>query len=189
MDVPDISIIISFYNKLDRLKLVLASLELQSYSDFEVIIADDGSSQDLTAELAGIIQSNDLTIRHIWHEDLGWRKNTILNKSILASRSNYLVFIDGDCILHPRFLEEHFHHKNSGWVLAGRRVNLSPSISASLTNRKIRRGVLWRFLLFKLAWQSLIHRNLHFENAIYVRSPFIRARINKKEKGILGSNF
>ncbi|HEC43243.1 MAG TPA: glycosyltransferase [Bacteroides sp.] len=189
MDAPGLSLIISFYNKLDNLRLILASLELQSFSDFEVIIADDGSSGKVTAELEDIIQSNKINIRHVWHEDDGWRKNIILNKAIVASRSDYLVFIDGDCILHQRCLEEHYSHRMEKWIIAGRRVNLSPRLSDEITPSKITKGRLWGSYMLRMAWDSLRNKNIHSENAIYLRSPFLRSRINRKDKGVLGSHF
>jgi glycosyltransferase involved in cell wall biosynthesis len=189
MDAPGLSLIISFYNKLDNLRLILTSLQHQSFSDFEVIIADDGSSAEFTRELEDIINNADIPIRHIWHEDMGWRKNIILNNSIVASHSDYLVFIDGDCILHPRCLDEHYKHRRRKWIIAGRRVNLSPSLSAGLTPQKVKKGRLWGSSMIKMAYDSFRHENTHFENAIYIRNPFIRSRINKKDKGVLGSHF
>jgi glycosyltransferase involved in cell wall biosynthesis len=189
MNAPGLSLIISFYNKLDNLRLILASLKLQSFSDFEILIADDGSSEEVTRDLDIIIQHSDIPIRHIWHEDMGWRKNIILNKSILASHSDYLVFIDGDCILHPRCLEEHYKHRRKNWVIAGRRVNLSPTFSEELTPEKVGKGSLWGLSMIKMACDTFRQKNTHFENAVYIRNPFIRSRINHKDKGILGSHF
>ncbi len=163
MDAPGLSLIISFYNKLDNLRLILASLQLQTFSDFEVMIADDGSMAEVTRELEEIIQNADIPIRHIWHEDMGWRKNIILNKSIVASRSDYLVFIDGDCILHPRCLEEHYKHRRKNWIIAGRRVNLSPAISEGLTTKKVNKGSLWGSSMIKMAYDSFRHEDTHFE--------------------------
>jgi glycosyltransferase involved in cell wall biosynthesis len=189
MDAPGLSLIISFYNKSGILKLILSSLEIQTLKGFEVIIADDGSSEDVRAEVEQIIESSPLNIRHTWHEDRGWRKNIILNKAITESSSDYLVFIDGDCILHPRCLEEHFQHKSKGWIIAGRRVNLPPGFSASLTPREVSNGKLWGYGLPGLIWSSRKHKEIHIENAFYIRSHYLRSRINRKDKGVLGSHF
>lgn len=186
---PSVSLIIAFYNDPGNLKLILPSLELQTCPSFEVILADDGSSEEMVGEIQEMIRNSSLNIRHIWHEDRGWRKNIILNKAVVESRSDYLVFIDGDCILHPRCLEEHFHHKKKKWIIAGRRVNLSPGFSAGLTPERIRNGILWGWSLPALVWKNRKHENAHLENAFYFRNSFLRSRINKKDKGVLGSHF
>src|SRR5665647_325671 len=102
-----ISLIISFYNRIDFLKLIFAGLEQQSFRDFEVIIADDGSRSEIVEEVKLMIGSASFPVKHIWQEDNGWQKNTILNKAIVASEAPYIIFIDGDCIPHRRFIEEH----------------------------------------------------------------------------------
>jgi glycosyltransferase involved in cell wall biosynthesis len=189
MNAPEIAVIISVYNGLDDLRMVLASLELQTFKNFEIVIADDGSSEDVVKEMDSIISSSPLVIRHIWHEDRGWRKNIILNRAIVASRGQYLVFIDGDCILHPCLLHEHFDHREPGYLIAGRRVNLSPGITSRLDPQKVSGGVLWGKYMFRIIFGGLTGKTKHFENAIYVKSPRLRNRINKKEKHILGSHF
>ena len=96
------SIIAAFYNRIDYLKLVLAGLERQTEKDFELIIADDGSRKDIVEEIKVIQTIHSFPIKHIWQEDKGFRKNRILNKAIIASESDYLIFIDADCIPHSR---------------------------------------------------------------------------------------
>lgn len=189
METPEISLIISFYNKIDVLRMVLASLELQHFEKFEVIISDDGSSDEIKKEIQGIISNSSLDIHHVWHEDKGWRKNVVLNKAVLLSKTNYLVFIDGDCILHPYCLLEHYNSREPGRIIAGRRVNLSAKITTNLNPEKIKKGYLWGKYRIRIIWDGLLNETRHSENAIYVKSPVIRKRINKKDKGVLGSHF
>lgn len=184
-----LSLIISFYNKIDRLKLVFAALEMQTFRNFEILIADDGSSPEVVAELNRIIEKSQFPIKHLWHEDKGWRKNIILNKALMACSTDYVVFIDGDCVPHPRFLEEHFTNRAENTVLVGRRMFLSEFITKRLTEKKIKRGYLQYTSMVLSFFLRMIKKGNHFENGIYIRSPFIRKRINKKIKGIVGSNF
>src|SRR5687768_7510377 len=97
------SLIISFYNKIEYLRMILAALERQSFKNFEVVIADDGSKAEVVNEIKEIQTKSPLQIQHIWHEDIGFRKTKILNESIRKSNSDYLIFIDGDCIPHHKF--------------------------------------------------------------------------------------
>jgi len=189
MNQPQVSVIISFYNNISFLKLVLAGFERQSLKNFEIIIADDGSRKEIVDELTTYISRSELNIVHVWHEDCGWQKNKILNKAIVTSKADYLIFIDGDCIPHKHFVLEHFKNRQNNLVLAGRRVLLSEFITHKLNEKNVRKGILE----FKFAFWSLILQaftgGLHLENAIYFRNKLIRKFINKKDKGIVGCNF
>ncbi len=186
---PKVSLIISFYNKIDILKLVLAGLQRQSFKEFEVIIADDGSKADVVYELKKIIANSSLHITHVWHEDNGWQKNTILNKAIVASKSEYLVIIDGDCIPHRNFINEHYDSKQLHTVLAGRRVDLSEKISRILKHFHVRYAMLETIFIPWMIIEKLLGRGNHIENAFYIRSKWLRSKINNKDRGILGAHF
>ena len=125
MPYPKATLIISFYNNFPFLKLVLGGLERQTVKDFEIIIADDGSNEECKRKIMEYDKNSALNIKHQWHKDEGWQKNRILNQAIVASKANYLVFIDGDCIPHRAFIEEHICNSKTKTALAGRRVNLS----------------------------------------------------------------
>jgi glycosyltransferase involved in cell wall biosynthesis len=183
------TVIISFYNKIQVLRLVLAGFARQSQKSFEIIIADDGSNPAIVEELQHMIPSFPLPLRHVWHPDEGWRKNIILNKAILEANSDYIIFVDGDCIPHRHFIREHLLARAKNLVLTGRRVLLSRNISESLTVNKVRHGFLEHLLFPWMVLERLAGRGEFIENALYFRSKWIRKRINKKDKGMLGSNF
>lgn len=190
MSVPEASVIISFYENIDFLKLALAGFEIQTDKSFEIIIADDGSSEKICKELSELIKKSQLNILHVWHEDEGWRKNRIYNKAILASNSNYLIFADGDCVPHPRFVEEHVKNRAMGVVLTGRRAYMSERITRKLNQEKIKKKYLkGRYLLPLLIHNTILKDGKYFENTIYFKSRLIRKLINRKEKGLMGSNF
>lgn len=190
MDNLDVSIIISFYNDFKNLLLVLAGLERQTFKKFEIIIADDGSNQDTIDKINLLLNTSPLPMQHVWHEDKGWRKNEILNKAILASRTGYLIFIDGDCIPHSHFIEEHLKNKQKQAVLAGRRVNLSFEVSKLLSPSKVKNGLLEkRYFLLSWYYKLFLGKGSHIENGFYLNNRFILNHLNKKTRGILGSNF
>ena len=99
------SLIISVYKNVVYLKAVLDSLQYQTEKDFEIIIAEDGESEEMKAFIAQYLLN--FPYKHITQKDEGWRKNQCLNKAIGASEGNWLIFIDGDCVLHHRFIEMH----------------------------------------------------------------------------------
>jgi glycosyltransferase involved in cell wall biosynthesis len=183
------SLIISFYKKIDILKLVLAALEKQTVMDFEVIIADDGSSADIVEQIRILQSESPMTIRHVWHEDLGFRKTIILNESIRKSESDYLIFIDGDCIPHERFVEAHLRDREPGVLLAGRRVNLSEKLSNELTAEGIRNGCLRGLFTPRVLLDGIFGKSTHVEKSIYVGISWLRALLDGKDSGILGCNF
>jgi len=189
MKTFEASLIISFYNKIDYLRTILAALERQSYEQFEVIIADDGSKKEVVDEIAEIIKISPLTIQHVWHEDSGFRKTRILNEAIRTSRSNYLIFIDGDCIPHKEFVKEHVENREQNYVLAGRRANISPSLRGYLNEDAIRRGKLDNGFTWRLLLDGAFGKSNHVIKGIYVRSKWLRKFFNRLEAGVLGCNF
>ncbi|MDP4277278.1 MAG: glycosyltransferase [Bacteroidota bacterium] len=185
-----VSLIISFYNNIELLRIIFTALERQTLQNFEVIVADDGSCAEVVEKVHQLIRQAPFGVRHCWHEDCGWQKNSSLNEAIRSSQGDYLIFIDGDCIPHRCFVEEHYGHRQKGIVLTGRRVQLTRHLSGTLTTESLRTGRFERLLWLKLVVASLFQKNLQVENAIRIKRPFLRKLLIKdKEKGILGCNF
>ena len=182
------SVVISFYNRIDYLKYVLAGFKRQSLRDFEIIIADDGSNEKVVKELEQISNKISYPLIHVWHEDKGFRKNKILNRAITSSNTDYLIFIDGDCIPHKEFVNEHLIYSNMGKCLTGRRVNLSEKITEELSVKKIKNGYLEN-KTFKLIADGLLGKSDNVERGLYIKNKFLRHILNKKKRGILGCNF
>ena len=114
-----VSVIISTYNKPAWLQKVIWGYESQTYIDFELIIADDGSGQP-TKELIELFQrESNLTIKHVWQPDNGFQKSAILNKAILSAEAEYLIFSDGDCIPRKDFVGAHVKNAEEGYFLSG----------------------------------------------------------------------
>lgn len=135
-----ISVIISTYNSPAWLEKVLWGYECQTYKDFEIVIADDGSG-DPTKELIQRFQRESaLKIIHVWHEDRGFQKSEILNKATLAATADYLVYSDGDCIPRKDFLEVHARHAEKGYFLSGGYFMLPMETSKVITREDIVSG-------------------------------------------------
>lgn len=184
-----ISLIIAFYNNIEWLEMIFEQLKKQSFKSFEVVIADDGSKQEVVDRIKELTKEMPFQIKHIWHEDLGWRKDIILNKAVVASSADYLVFIDGDCIPHHKFLEEHWRFKEENFVIGGRRVHLTKEISQSLTPENVKDGILSRITL-KLLWAGITKKERHTENVIRITPQWLRNLLLKERiGGLLGCNF
>lgn len=126
------SLIISVYKNTVFLKAVLDSLKNQTEQNFEIIVSEDGDSTEMRTFLESYPFTNDY--QHLTQEDTGWRKNRALNRAILAARAEQLIFIDGDCVLHPRFVEMHTRFFRKNRIMAGLRVLLGPIQSQLILN-------------------------------------------------------
>lgn len=186
--MPSLSLIIAFYNDIRFLEIILAALEIQSFNDFEIIIADDGSGPEIVERVSTLIKTSPMTIKHVWHEDKGFRKTTILNSAVKASDADYLVFIDGDCVPHPRFLEEHYRNRAARTALTGRRVNLSESVSNALTPDLVRAGALQGVLFRRLIMDGFVGKARNVEMGFYIKNMTLRHFLNRKRRGLKGCN-
>lgn len=124
----NVSLIISVYKDVESLRTVLEGLKFQQYKRYEIIISEDGESAEMKDFLRSYTHDN--PILHLTQHDVGWRKNQALNRAISRANSDYLIFIDGDCVLHHKFIENHVRFAKRRNILAGKRVKLGPSFSA-----------------------------------------------------------
>lgn len=185
---PKLSLIVAVYNKPENLRLVLVACARQSFGEFEVVIADDGSGPDVREVVAESKQLYSFPISHLWHEDKGWRKNTMLNNAIRAARAEHLVFIDGDCLPGKHFLLDHWDEQEPDKVLLGRRVETSERWSQLLTLEKVANGEFERY-----GWNEWMDgfsgKSLRIEDGIRMPSRIVRKLLLRNVRGMLGSNF
>ncbi|MFD2161734.1 glycosyltransferase family 2 protein [Paradesertivirga mongoliensis] len=123
------SLIISTYNSPDYLNLCLKSVRRQVYLPNEIIIADDGSSDATKQLIDGYRTKIGVPIKHVWHEDVGFRKTIILNEAIRQSSCEYIIQIDGDVILEKHFIEDHLSCSEPGVFVRGTRALMTKAKS------------------------------------------------------------
>ena len=122
-----VSLIITTYNRVDALSLVLHSVQNQTILPKEVIIADDGSTKETQKMILDFQVASQLNLTHSWQNDKGFRAAKSRNKAIAKSKGEYIILIDGDMALHPKFIEDHISHAESGCFIQGTRVLLTQS--------------------------------------------------------------
>ena len=120
---------VSTYEHMSALTLVLDSLAEQTYRHFEVVVADDGSRSQTRQLVERVAGEDRLSLKHVWHEDRGYRLAAIRNRAIAALDTEYLVFIDGDCVARPDFLARHAHLAERGWFVRGSRIHLKRALT------------------------------------------------------------
>jgi glycosyltransferase involved in cell wall biosynthesis len=185
---PQLSLIIAVYNKPEILRFVLAACSRQSMKDFEILIADDGSGPGVKEVIDSARTRWSLSITHLWHEDHGWQKNTMLNNAIRASACDHLVFIDGDCIPGREFLLDHLQQREENNVLLGRRVETSRRWAESLTEEFIISGRYEHYGWNE--WMDGFRGNaLRIEDGIRMPPAWLRRLLLRNVRGMLGSNF
>jgi glycosyltransferase involved in cell wall biosynthesis len=130
--LPLTSLIVTTYNWEAALDLVLRSVLRQTRLPDEVLVADDGSGST-TAELIARHASHfPVPLRHVWHEDVGFRLTAIRNRALAAARGPYVIMLDGDMILHPKFVLSHAAFARPGWYVQGGRVLLREAVTRRL---------------------------------------------------------
>ncbi|MAZ71896.1 MAG: glycosyl transferase family 2 [Flavobacteriaceae bacterium] len=137
MSAIDTSIIISTYNSPEWLEKVLYGYNNQAYRMFEIVIADDGSSDETKQLLERMRQEVFYPIIHVWHEDSGFQKSQILNKAIVTCNTPYIIMSDGDCIPRKDFVEQHVKFREEGYFLSGGYFMLPMETSTAITREDI----------------------------------------------------
>lgn len=171
----NISLIISVYKNIEFLDLVLGSVGLQSYDNFEVVVAEDNDSPEMKEFIETQKANYSFQLKHVFQRDCGFRKTRILNKAVKASDGDFLVFIDGDCMIHKRFLEQYAKQAEDATCLFGQRVMLSQKLSIKILQTK-NHGLM-------NLWNLFISGSSKIEEGIYL--PFVRSF---RKEGIKGCN-
>ena len=181
------SLIVSAYNQAPQLDLLLESVRWQTEKNFEVVIADDGSSDNLPDIIARFMeQEPGIPVAHVWHEDAGFRKTIILNKAVKVSRADYLVFVDGDMILDPRFIEMHVRYARPGRVMCGwRGVKIREPYARQLIEKKAR----FNPSLMNVFWQAVKGNLSRPFRATIIHNRVLRKYLAKERGRLGGCNF
>jgi glycosyltransferase involved in cell wall biosynthesis len=168
-----ISVIISTYNSEEWLEKVLWSYNAQTFKDFELIIADDGSKNATFDLIKRLKVCLDYNIIHVWHEDNGFQKSQILNKGIIACNTDYILMSDGDCIVRNDFVETHIKYREKGYFLSGGYFMLPMSISKLISKEDILNQYC-----FDLDWLKQNGLKSSFKNIKLTAKGFLQKILN-----------
>ncbi len=162
MGSPAASVIVNTYNRSQRLLNCLTALARQTRTDFEVIVADDGSSDGTDEVVRSFAKSAAFPVRHVWHEDEGHRRTTILNLGIADCRTDYVLFTDCDAIARRDMVETHLRNRTPKRMLCGGYHRMTENETKGFDPEYVRSGALERQSLGwermrRLYWQSFKH--------------------------------
>lgn len=131
-----ISVVITTYNRSDALALVLDGLKQQTDRNFEVIVADDGSTQSHQDRIVQAAKDSGLAVTHIWHPDVGFTASKVRNLGVASARGAYVLLLDGDCLPEVDFVARHRALMQAGCFVNGSRVLLGPAFTLQLLARQ-----------------------------------------------------
>ena len=163
MDNLKVSLVVTTYNRKDALELVLLSVKNQTILPAEVIVADDGSKEDTQKLVELMAKDFPVPLIHSWQEDAGFRLSQSRNLAFRKAIGEYIIMIDGDIILHPKFIQDHKSNAKKGFYLQGSRVLLGQ----------------------KLTEQAISHRHLKFS----FFTSGLSNRLNTIHSKLLGNLF
>lgn len=118
------TLIITTYNRPDALQLVLNSILVQKVLPDEIIIADDGSTNETKVVIEKFSQYSPVPVIHAWQEDIAFRLAESRNRALAMATSDYIIIIDGDMVMHPSFIEDHKRAAQKGTYVQGGRIRL-----------------------------------------------------------------
>lgn len=166
-----VGVIISTYNNPEWLEKTLCGFVHQTHPADEILIADDGSGPETKALLERY--SELLPIRHVWHEDNGFRKTEILNRAVAESTADYLIFTDQDLVPRADFIETHVRHARKGAFLSGGCYRLPMEASRAITEADIASGAA-----FNLGWLHEHGLEYDFRCSKLLHSPLFASVMN-----------
>ncbi len=137
-----ISVVITTYNRPDALEAVVEACFLQDDKNFEIIIADDGSTANTRDAVDRLRARAPVPLLHVWQPDQGFRAAMARNRGTLAASGEYIIFLDGDCVPQRDFIARHRALSRPGFLVSGSRILLSPALTARVLAERIDLGAL-----------------------------------------------
>ncbi len=170
-----VSLVISTFNQPAALAKVFAGVTRQTKLPQEILISDDGSDETTRELVKKFTAGSRMPVKHIWHPHDGFRKTVILNKTIAAATGSYLIFTDGDCVPHPKFVADHAALAENNFWVQGRRCFVREEFVPEFSAEKI--PAFGWMLTGKISGA-----------AKGVRWPLPIIRRDTKQRGIIGCN-
>ncbi|WP_306392888.1 glycosyltransferase family 2 protein [Telluria beijingensis] len=176
-----ISVVVTTYNRPDALEAVVEACFLQDDKNFEIIIADDGSTANTRDCIERLAARAPVPVKHVWQPDDGFRAAMARNRGTLAATGDYIIFLDGDCVPQRDFIARHRALSQPGFLVSGSRILLSQR----LTERALREHIdlagltLGQRLRYRLAgdMNKVIQTMLRWPDVGRVRRTFSWRRI------------
>ncbi|MBI2437730.1 MAG: glycosyltransferase [Lentisphaerae bacterium] len=179
------SVIVTVYNRPAMLIACLRALALSSERVDEVVVSDDGSSEDNVRRMRSVFPDFPFPVRYVWQEDHGYRLAAARNNALRQVTGDYIISLDCDILLMPDAVMAHLRAARSGWFLAANRGGLAQAE----TQMALQQAMSPRLL--EVLWQSAARGHLRraqrqFQHNVWLRRLGLARRYKPK---ILGCHF
>lgn len=170
-----LSLLISTFDQPAALGKALKGVSLQTRAPDEVFIADDGSGPETRRLIDDWKAQARFPVHHVWHSHDGFRKIILLNRAVAAAKGDYLVFLDGDCVPHTKFLQDHERLAERGFWVQGRRAYVEEPYVPQFEPGKT---CVWSWMITRKVTGAA--KGIHL--------PFPLVFRNRDQRGIIGCN-
>ncbi|MBT01865.1 glycosyl transferase family 2 [bacterium] len=160
-----ISVILITYKKFNELNLTLSALENQTKQGFEVVVAEDDDSQETKEIIKNFKKRGRLDLKHVFQKDNGYQRSKIVNKGIIASKGDYLLFLDSDCVPRSDWVESYAKSARKGWFFSGGSVvHVPESIHSKLQSSDVKDDKIFNYQWLKDKGLSCKRTKLRLSN-------------------------
>ena len=135
-----VSVVLSIFDQPNAFTYALLGYQRQTFKDFELIVADDGSDEQTRAIVERFKNDGAYPVKHVWQENKGYRRSRIANEAVKVSEGKVILLSDGDCIPHRDFVGAHAQAARPNGFAVGGYVRLSAEYCRTLTEEKVKAG-------------------------------------------------
>ena len=170
MTNPTCSLIIATYNWVPALQISFESILKQSLMPNEIIIADDGSTEETKELIDNYKKKFTIPLKHVWQPDEGYQLATIRNKAFAIATSDYIIQVDGDLILHPQFVGDHINFSKENTFVCGTRALLNEEMTQKLIKEQGTISISTLYQNLKKKYNAFRSKPLSLLNDLWQRS-------------------
>jgi glycosyltransferase involved in cell wall biosynthesis len=172
-----LAIIVNTFNQPEYLRRVLDALSPQLSAADELLLADDGSGDETRKVFEDWKSRHLIRAIHVWQKNEGFRRSRILNAAIAQARNDYIIFLDGDSLPHPKFAVDHRALAQRGFYIQAHRAFIGQRASAYFSAEHFFTDRLRAFFSGQIqGWKHVF------------RWPIPFKRIRKDLRGVRGCN-
>lgn len=124
-----ISVIVTLYNRLEYARNMILALQYQTKQIYELIFADDGSSETVLKYIDDLVDKCKFNIKYVQQEDIGFRLARSRNNGARIAEGEYLIFLDQDVIFDKDFIEKIYENRKK------KRMIFSEALGSSLEEK------------------------------------------------------